>query len=362
MRPIRISSLRAAVATLATSLLAATLLLVPSAGQAAPGTPALSVQQQIAAADHATALAESLGADRTAGTYLDQATGQMVVTVTDPAAASDVRAAGGVARLVTRSTADLERVTAALESAPTITGTAWAIDPVGNRVVVSADETVSAAELARIRSVVQRFGAAVTIERVPDTFELTITGGDAIYGGNSRCSLGFNVRSGSGQRYLVTAGHCTNIASTWYANSSHTSLIGPRVVSSFPGNDYGVIRYDSGISNPGMVNLYNGSSRDITGAANAFVGQSVLRSGSTTGVHGGTVTALNQTVNYPQGTVFGLIRTTVCAEGGDSGGSLFAGNTALGITSGGSGNCTFGGTTFFQPVTEVLNRYGLSVY
>ena len=79
-------------------------------------------------------------------------------------------------------------------------------------------------------------------------------------------------------------------------------------------------------------------------------------------MHGGSVTGLNATVNYPQGTVFGLIRTSVCAEPGDSGGSLFAGNTALGITSGGSGNCSSGGTTFFQPVTEVLNRFGLSVY
>jgi streptogrisin D len=339
-----------------------TLLLVPSAGQAAPGTPALTVEQQGAAADDATALAESLGADRAAGTYLDQATGQMVVNVTDPTAAREVRAAGGVAKLVTHSTADLERVTAALEAAPTITGTAWGVDAVANQVVVSADDTVSAAELSQIRSVVQRFGSAVKIERVPGTFELSIRGGDAIYGGGSRCSLGFNVRSSSGRQYLVTAGHCTNIASTWYANSARTQLIGPRVVSSFPGNDYGVIRYDSGISRPGTVNLYNGSSRDITNAGNAFVGQSVLRSGSTTGLRSGSVTALNQTVNYPQGSVSGLIRTTVCAEPGDSGGSLFAGSTALGITSGGSGNCTFGGTTFFQPVTEVLNRYGLSVY
>jgi streptogrisin D len=74
------------------------------------------------------------------------------------------------------------------------------------------------------------------------------------------------------------------------------------------------------------------------------------------------VTALNATVNYPQGTVYGLIRTTVCAEPGDSGGSLFSGTSALGLTSGGSGNCSSGGTTFFQPVTEPLNVYGVNVY
>jgi streptogrisin D len=35
---------------------------------------------------------------------------------------------------------------------------------------------------------------------------------------------------------------------------------------------------------------------------------------------------------------------------------------ALGLTSGGSGNCSSGGTTFFQPVTEPLSVYGVSVY
>jgi streptogrisin D len=110
------------------------------------------------------------------------------------------------------------------------------------------------------------------------------------------------------------------------------------------------------------VYLYGGGYRDITGAGNAFVGQSVTRSGSTTGVHSGTVQALNATVNYAEGQVSGLIQTNVCAEGGDSGGSLFSGNTAIGLTSGGNGDCTFGGTTFFQPVTEALSAYGVSVY
>ncbi len=42
--------------------------------------------------------------------------------------------------------------------------------------------------------------------------------------------------------------------------------------------------------------------------------------------------------------------------------SLGFGSTALGLTSGGSGNCRTGGTTFFQPVAEALNAYGFVVY
>ena len=77
----------------------------------------------------------------------------------------------------------------------------------------------------------------------------------------------------------------------------------------------------------------------------------MTRSGCTTQVHDGTVTGLDATVNYGNGDIVnGLIQTDVCAEPGDSGGSLFDGDTALGLTSGGSGDCTSGGETFFQPV------------
>ena len=64
-------------------------------------------------------------------------------------------------------------------------------------------------------------------------------------------------------------------------------------------------------------------------------------------------------MRYAEGTVTGLTRTNVCAEPGDSGGSFISGNQAQGMTSGGSGNCTFGGTTYFQPVNEVLSAYNL---
>jgi S1-C subfamily serine protease len=80
-------------------------------------------------------------------------------------------------------------------------------------------------------------------------------------------------------------------------------------------------------------------------------------------VRTGTVTALNVTVHYVGGgTVRQMIQTNVCAEPGDSGGPLYAGSIALGLTSGGSGNCQSGGTTFFQPVTEALGKYNVSVF
>jgi S1-C subfamily serine protease len=222
------------------------------------------------------------------------------------------------------------------------------------------DSTVTGAQLARVNAAAASLGDAVRVQRVAGAFQLDISGGDAIYGGQFRCSLGFNVRSGS-TYYFLTAGHCGNAASTWYSNSSHTSVLGTVAGSSFPGNDYAIVRYTGSATHTGNVDLYGGS-QDITSAGNAVVGESVRRSGSTSHVHSGRVTAVNATVHYAQGTVTGLIQTTVCAEPGDSGGPLFDGSKALGLTSGGSGNCTSGGTTFFQPVTEALNVFGVSVF
>ncbi len=363
MRLTRSSSRRAATIVMATGLVVGTLFAMPAA-QAAPtaGASPGTVTAARADAASATTLEARLGPSRTAGTYLDRSSGKMVVTVTDAAAARAVRAAGAVPKLVTHSSEQLQKVTDTLNSSARIPGTAWAVDPVTNQVVVSVDSTVTGAKLAQVKAVAQRFGDAVRIESIPGKLSMNISGGQAIYGSGARCSLGFNVRSGSGTYYFLTAGHCTNIISYWYANSSLTTYLGPTVGSSFPGNDFGIVRYDGSVSHPGNVYLYNGSYQDITAAANAYVGEPVQRSGSTTGVHGGTVQALNATVNYAEGTVYGLIKTNVCAEPGDSGGSLFDGSYAIGLTSGGSGNCTTGGTTYFQPVTEALSYYGVSVY
>lgn len=276
-------------------------------------------------------------------------------------AAAGLLASQASAAPVNPATLSATAITSTLSKDATIPGTAWQTDPNG-RIIVSYDDTVTGAKLSQLTGVTKQFGDRVTLEKMSGKLTKYIAGGDAIYGGQYRCSLGFNVRSGS-TYYFLTAGHCGNIASSWYSNSSKTTLLGTTYGSSFPGNDYAIVKYSASYTNhAGTVDLYNGSSQDITSAGNATVGQAVKRSGSTTGVHSGTVQAVNATVNYAEGTVTGLIRTNVCAEGGDSGGALFAGSVALGLTSGGSGNCSSGGTTYFQPVTEALSRYGVSVY
>ncbi|MGW0790852.1 S1 family peptidase [Streptomyces sp. NPDC002911] len=239
-----------------------------------------------------------------------------------------------------------------------VAGTAWNADLVTGRLVVTVDSTVSRAEIDTIKDAAGANAGALRIERTPGKLRKLISGGDAVYASSWRCSLGFNVRSGS-TYYFLTAGHCTDGAGTWWSNSSRTTVLGTTTGSSFPTDDYGIVRYtNSSITKSGTV-----GSQDITSAANATVGMSVTRRGSTTGTHSGSVTGLDATVNYGSGDiVHGMIRTDVCAEPGDSGGPLHSGTRAIGLTSGGSGNCSTGGTTFFQPVTEALSAYGVSVF
>ncbi|MGV9557980.1 S1 family peptidase [Streptomyces sp. NPDC003401] len=241
-----------------------------------------------------------------------------------------------------------------------VPGTAWAVDSKTNRLVVTVDSTVSQAEIAKIKQQAGGNADALTIKRTDGKFQKYIQGGDAIYASSWRCSLGFNVRDSAGNYYFLTAGHCTDGAGTWWSNSGHTTTLGTTSGSSFPTNDYGIVRY----TNTSVAKAGTAGGVDITRAANPTVGTTVYRDGSTTGTHSGRVTALNATVNYGSGdVVYGMIQTNVCAEGGDSGGSLYGSNgVAYGLTSGGSGNCTSGGTTFFQPVVEALNAYGVSVF
>ncbi|RMB86581.1 S1 family peptidase [Streptomyces shenzhenensis] len=325
------------------------------------GEPAEAAAPQLlsapAAGKLASTLVRDLGGD-SAGSYYDAQAQHLVVNVLDESAVRAVEAAGAEARVVANSLAELDGARATLKRDATVPGTSWAVDPVGNRVVVTADRTVSEAAWAKLAEVVDGLGGTAELQRSEGEFKPFVAGGDAITGSGGRCSLGFNVVKG-GEPYFLTAGHCTEAISTW--SDSSGTVIGQNDQSSFPGDDYGLVKYTADVDHPSEVDLYDGSAQQITGAVEATVGMSVTRSGSTTQVHSGTVTGLNATVNYQEGTVSGLIRTDVCAEPGDSGGSLFSGSDAIGLTSGGSGDCASGGVTFFQPVTEALSATGAEI-
>ncbi|MGS2587089.1 S1 family peptidase [Streptomyces hebeiensis] len=327
---------------------------------ASEGQPQFEVKSLTASAagNLASTLDKKLGGD-TGGSYYDAESKALVVNVLTEQAAQTVRESGGKARIVANSLADLKNARQTLTDKATIPGTAWSVDPVTNKVVVTADRTVKGAAWTKLSGVVDGLGDRAELKKTAGEFKRFAAGGDAITGGGGRCSLGFNVVKG-GEPYFLTAGHCTESIQSW--SDAQGGTIGTTEESAFPGTDYGLVKYASGVDHPSEVNLYDGTTQEIAQAGEATVGQQVTRSGSTTQVHDGEVTGLDATVNYGGGDVVdGLIQTTVCAEPGDSGGSLFDGDTALGLTSGGSGDCSSGGETFFQPVPAALDAVGAEI-
>ncbi|MEV5933426.1 S1 family peptidase [Streptomyces sp. NPDC093250] len=299
-------------------------------------------------------LVSKLGTSRTAGSWIN-AEGRTVVAVTDEEAAAEVREAGAEPKMVRHSMDDFKSATKTLSSAPRVPGTAWVMDYRSNEVVVRGDSTVSADDWSELTDVADGIGGFVRMERTEGTFTTRLNGAQPILSTAGRCSAGFNVTDGE-REFILTAGHCGPDGSVWFADERARQKVGTTVGSSFPGDDYSLIEYDGGRAGEGagVVAIGGGKGIRITGVADPKVGQRIFRSGSTSGLRDGEVTALNATVNYPEGTVSGLIESNVCAEPGDSGGPMFSEGIALGVTSGGSGDCRTGGTTYFQPLTKAL--------
>ena len=310
--------------------------------------------------DLGSRLVNELGASRTAGNWM-AADGKPVVAVTDADAAAEVSRAGARAKQVRFSMDQLKSATETLRSAPRVAGTAWMVDPKSNKVMVLGDSSVSTSDWSKMKDMAQPMGGEVRMQRTTGSFTTKTNGAAPIFTNGSRCSAGFNVTNGQ-TGFILTAGHCGPPGTPWFQDTTGKTSIGTTVQTNFPGNDFSLVRYDNTkLSRNSVLDVGRSQQVKITNAADPTVGQEVFRSGATSGLRSGKVTGLNATVNYPEGSVSGLIQTTVCAEPGDSGGPLFVGNTALGVTSGGSGDCTKGGVTFFQPVTKAMTALGVTI-
>ncbi|MEU4800831.1 alpha-lytic protease prodomain-containing protein [Actinosynnema sp. NPDC023587] len=286
-----------------------------------------------------------------AGSWLNGDASEFTVAVTSQAQIQAVKDAGATPKVVKLSQIQLDTLKSKLDAnknAPKDVP-AWYVDVQSNSVVVLARNTDSA------KAFVQASGVNAADVRIEKSDEnpralIDVIGGNAYYmGGGGRCSVGFSVNGG-----FVTAGHCGK------TGSSTTQPSGTFAGSTFPGRDYAWVRVNSGNTMRGLVNRYPGTV-PVKGSTEAAVGASVCRSGSTTGWHCGTIQQKNTSVTYPEGTISGVTRTNACAEPGDSGGSWLSGDQAQGVTSGGSGNCSSGGTTYYQPVNPILQAYGLQL-
>ncbi|WP_030774478.1 carbohydrate-binding protein [Streptomyces sp. NRRL F-2664] len=294
-----------------------------------------------------------------AGAWVDGAdAGTLTVATTRASDTAAIRAAGAEPKLVTRTLAALDGAKAALDRAAGPATPVRYVDPRTNMLVVEETEAGAA---ARLLSATATDAALVTVVRTAEAPRPLhdLRGGDAYYmNGSGRCSVGFPVTRGTVHGF-ATAGHCGRAGTT--TTGFNRVAQGSFQASVFPGSDMAWVAANTNWTSTPFVKGSGGTNVQVSGSVLQPVGASVCRSGSTTGWHCGTIQQHNTSVTYPEGTISGVTRTTVCAEPGDSGGSYMSGSQAQGVTSGGSGNCSSGGTTFFQPLNPILSAYGLTL-
>ncbi|MEU9831517.1 S1 family peptidase [Streptosporangium sp. NPDC048047] len=287
----------------------------------------------------------------------------LVVATTDPADIPRIVTQGARAEVVDHSLGELnaakDKLDAALPARPTAGGSVRYVDVRNNRVVVLSEEPV------RTESALRDLGLDTSLVLVVPSTErprplYDLVGGDPFYiGVTQRCSVGFSVVR-DGMNGFVSAGHCGDEGEK---TSGYNRV--PQGVfrgSVFPVSDFSWIQVNDDWTPKPVVGNAEGGTVPVTGTREAIEGASVCRSGSTSDWYCGLVLQRGASVAYTEGNVFGLTRTSVCADRGDSGGPFVSVDQAQGVLSGGSGSCFPGaGVSYFQPIGEILSAYGLTL-
>jgi streptogrisin C len=180
-------------------------------------------------------------------------------------------------------------------------------------------------------------------------------------GSSSRCVGGFNATSG-GNYYLIIADVCGSPGAAARGGPGQV-LIGTVSASGFPPSGYAVVRVTN-LTNwqpaPLISRQSSGPALRILGSTEAPVGASVCMSSPVSGWSCGVVTAKNQTIQYPDGTVVtGVTRTTLCVHPGELGAPVVAGQQAQGHIIGGTASPSC--TGYFKPINQVLPQLGLTL-
>ncbi|GHH37060.1 carbohydrate-binding protein [Streptomyces candidus] len=309
----------------------------------------------------AGALRNALGKDFAGAWVHGKDSAALSVATVDAADVAAIERKGARAVVVQHTLQQLDSALAKLDRAAAgATGAAVPVryvDVRTNAVTLEAAGTDAADKLVSAAGVDSALVRTVSSAEQPRPL-YDIRGGDAYYMNNSgRCSVGFAITKGT-QQGFATAGHCGRPGTT--TTGYNRVAQGSFQASTFPGRDMAWVATNSNWTATPYVKSGSGNVQ-VAGSTQAAVGASVCRSGSTTGWHCGTIQQHNTSVTYPEGTISGVTRTTVCAEPGDSGGSYISGSQAQGVTSGGSGNCRTGGTTYYQPINPLLQSYGLTL-
>ncbi|MFM9589313.1 S1 family peptidase [Streptomyces scabiei] len=308
------------------------------------------------------------------------AKGELVVNTDSARASREVEDAGLHARAVRHGENELNKVKAALDRAAlgrTPTGvSSWEVDLAADTVTVKvndSDDASARAFLDRARS----YGDAVRVlSDQPDLApQATIKPGAEMAFNGFVCSVGYGARDSAGRQYLVTAGHCIeDLPVLSYQGARFAQGTNTRFAQGSRSVDMGIARLDAGNTISTVVGTYGRATEPrVLGNRRAASGSTLCKSGRTTFWTCGRVNSYNVTVTYsdpgggPNTVVTGLASSSVCTQGGDSGGAYISGNQAQGMTSGGpsnqrcNGSVNAPGSSYFQPLDDALTHYGLTL-
>jgi len=245
------------------------------------------------------------------------------------------------------------------------------IQAVSNRESVAVevregDAKVFRAEPAACVAIVPRhcgnpLRGGVALTRIVPPFAAAVVG---------ECSTGFKALGKTfGNRFVLTAGHCADKYLHWESADAQGNWypIGTVEQYSYPGGDWAKINANGSNwdipSWPSQVAWWGvNQSHPIEAESWSYPGQYVCHSGNVTGASCGYVTMLGYTAGYGVKNLTKFAGAGLCIFEGDSGGPVFAGNTALGILSGVDAEtpeCQR--TGYFVEITEATDAMGVSV-
>ncbi|WP_216214997.1 S1 family peptidase [Amycolatopsis aidingensis] len=178
------------------------------------------------------------------------------------------------------------------------------------------------------------------------------------------CVSAFNVRSGK-TGYVLTHGACGRVGQPVYGPDG--TLIGKIAFVGTVGPDAALVevsntrQWEQG---PWIALPETRQPLTVAGAKEAPVGGKVCISSPVSGSRCGTITARNQTVNLPDRTLRGMIRTDICVRDGDRGAPLFARDVLGRVHAQGhlvAASRWFPCASYFQPLDAVLSHYRLTL-
>ncbi|WP_407335087.1 S1 family peptidase [Dietzia kunjamensis] len=166
-----------------------------------------------------------------------------------------------------------------------------------------------------------------------------VTGGTGyqvgVPGGILECSTGFNGEL-DGKPVVITAAHCAGADGTRAALADGEEF-GTMTRSEREGIDTALIAVDDDVADRFRTNLVGDgpdSTQGIIGTADPVVGQKACKTGFRTGFSCGTISQVGTTIDVAgTRTISNAFTVDLCALPGDSGGVVFSGDRALGISS-----------------------------